>query len=117
MEATSRARVTEDHAPEPQWAARRVAAGEVVEIEREDPAWPDWVLCRLTDGGRAWLPKAELDVTGDSATLTAEFDTAELEVAADETVTLGRRHGGWTVCTTDDGRTGWVPDEKLAPVS
>jgi Variant SH3 domain len=111
----SSARVVDRHAPDTEWAARAFARGELVELEREDPSWPDWLLCKPADGGHAWIPKADLDVKGEVATLTRDYDSTELDCEAGDLVTVERRYGGWALCTTEDGRTGWLPDEKLAP--
>jgi hypothetical protein len=116
MAGGSRARVVEAHAPDAEWAGRRFATGDVVEVERDDPNWPDWLLCRLADGARGWLPKADLDVSGTTATLTSDYDSTELSAGEGELVTVERAYGGWTLCATEDGRTGWLPDEKLATI-
>jgi hypothetical protein len=107
------ARLTEAHSPDPEFAGRRFARGEVVEVERDDPDWPDWLLCNLADGTQAWLPKEDLAVAGDSATLTNDYDSTELEIGAGEQVTVERVYGTWALCSAAGGRTGWVPERKL----
>jgi hypothetical protein len=105
--------VVDAHTPDAEWAARRFLPGEVVEVEREDLSWPDWLLCRQDDGARSWLPKADLELSGDIATLKNEYDSTELNSEADDLVTVERAYGGWAWCTTNDGRAGWLPEEKL----
>jgi hypothetical protein len=114
MDGRPRARVVAPHAPDAEWAGRRFGPAEVLEVERDDPAWPDWLLCKLPDGSHAWLPKADLEVRGDSATLTNEYDSTELNSEAGDIVSIDRTYGGWALCLTGDGRRGWLPEEKLA---
>ena len=116
MGGSSRARVVAAHAPEPEWLARPFDAGEVLEVEREDPSAPDWLLCRQADGAHGWLPKADLEVSGESATLTTDYDSTELTSEPGDVVSVEREYGGWAWCTTEYGRTGWIPEEKLAPI-
>lgn len=116
MNGRFRAHVTEAHAPDDEWAGRRFAAGEVFQVERDDPDWPDWLLCRLPDGGHAWLPKEQLEVSGDSATVTSEYDSTELAAGEGDVVTVERVYGGWALCTTEDGRTAWLPERKVKAI-
>ncbi len=88
-------------------AGQRVTPGR---IDEDHPGWK-WVVDETDLGG--WIPAAIL--AGD--TVTETFDTAELTIAEGDCLAPIARRLGWTLCRTEDGRTGWLPDSCIAPAA
>ncbi len=90
--------------------------GDVVTHHKRDDDAPGWRWCKHRVTGRSgWVPEAYLEILGPQAILTRNYDAMELTVSAGETLAVLERVAGWSLCRLGDD-TGWVPDEKLAPV-
>ncbi len=87
----------------------RVRAGQTVAVGRRDAEWPLWFRCRADGGGEAWIPEAWLERDGDRATLRADYDATELEVAVGDRLLVTHAYGGWLWAEKADGARGWVP--------
>src|SRR2546425_10714280 len=72
----------------------RVAAGEGVNVGREDAEFPGWKWCKGLGGRESWVPAELLSGEGAQATLVHDYSARELEVrAGEEGVVEERRHG------------------------
>ncbi|NKX44068.1 SH3 domain-containing protein [Roseicyclus persicicus] len=91
--------------------ALNVARGEQLTIHHDDPDNPGWRWTTNAGGLGGWLPEG-LVVDGHA---TEAFDSTELTVAAGETVTRLEHRNGWSLCETEAGARGWLPDSHLAP--
>ncbi len=103
---------TQSYAP-----ALKVARGDRLRAIREDNSkWPGWVWCADASGLSGWLPVQVFDTVrmGEKNTSTDDFDTVELTVTVDETLTVTDRLNGWSWCRNTNGQSGWVPDCCLA---
>jgi len=90
-------------------------AGDPVTVGRRDTTWPEYVWCTGPDGREGWVPEAFLEPTGgDARRARCDYDARELDVAPGDVVLAGEEAGGWFWCETADGRSGWVPAERLA---
>ncbi len=87
----------------------RFRAGQVVAVGRRDEEWPLWFRCRADGGGEAWIPEAWLERDGARATLRADYDATELEVAPGDRLAVTQAYGGWLWAERADGARGWVP--------
>lgn len=87
----------------------RLRAGEAVTVGRRDEEWPLWLRCRDRNGREGWVPEAWLERQGDGATLRADYDATELELAAGDELAVRWAYGGWLWAERRDGGRGWVP--------
>jgi SH3-like domain-containing protein len=108
MNPPRRARAIAGHRPA-SGTALRLRAGEDVAVGRRDDEWPLWFRCRAADGREGWVPEAWLARDGARATLRADYDATELEVAAGDDLTVHQAYGGWLWAERRDGAGGWIP--------
>jgi len=104
-----------------------VRAGDLVAVGRRDTTWPDYLWCTGPDGREGWAPEAFLGPAGggpdesggaagrDVRRALRDYDARELDVAPGDVVLAGEEAGGWCWCEVEDGRSGWVPRDCLAP--
>jgi hypothetical protein len=99
----------------PDRPAIQISVGERVLVGQRSPDWPAFVFvtCALGEG---WVPSRHLSAEEDVATVEADYDTAELPVAAGQTVEVLARDdaSGWWWCRSESGDEGWVPLSALA---
>ena len=99
----------------PHRPAIQVSAGDRVSVGRRSPDWPAFVL--ITSAlGEGWVPSRHLSADEGVATVEADYDTAELPVAAGQTVEVLARDdaSGWWWCRSQAGDEGWVPVSAFA---
>lgn len=92
-------------------------AGAGLTVESRTSEYPGWVWCRDSPGNGAWVPEALLEISGDVALLTADYDSTELSVLPGDEVEVLSEVAGWAWCGHVDGRRGWIPAENLGEPS
>jgi kynurenine formamidase/ribosomal protein S18 acetylase RimI-like enzyme len=98
----------------------RLRAGERVQVGPEydgNPQWRGWLWCTAASGRSGWVPKDLLRITGGEGVAAADYDAAELSVAAGTPVRVDRIRNGWAWAEAPGGDAGWVPFEGLEPVA
>lgn len=88
-------------------------AGTRVIVEPRASEYAGWVWCRDSSGAGAWVPEAFLEIQGETALLTADYDSTELTVSAGATVEVLDEVAGWALCRDVGGCSGWIPAENL----
>jgi hypothetical protein len=99
----------------PDRPAIQISVGEQVSVGQRSPDWPAFVY--VTSAlGEGWVPSRHLSAEEGVATVEAEYDTAELPVAAGQTVEVLTQDdaSGWWWCRNGAGDEGWVPRSALA---
>lgn len=90
-------------------------AGERVEIteKRED----GWIWC-VDGGGRgAWVPERYLKKEDHAGIALRRYTSKELTVSVGEVFAFIEEESGWTLCSRENGETGWIPSPKVRKVS
>jgi hypothetical protein len=106
----------------PDRPALTLAAGERLvlgEVYHGPEGWPDWIWGVSETGLGAWIPIPFLERLGDGTARAVEaYCSRELDADPDDVVAGGREACGWVWCVRErDGASGWVPREKLEPLS
>jgi hypothetical protein len=96
--------------------AIHATAGETVTVGPEDIDFPGWVWCISTSGVSSWVPKAFLEIEGESGKLLREYHAGELTVAVGERLSVVEEESGWYLCETESNQRGWVPIENVRPI-
>ena len=89
------------------------SAGETLTVGPEDIDFPGWVWCTNVVGVSSWVPKAYLEIHGESGRLVRDYHAGELTVAAGERLTVVDEESGWYLCETESNQRGWVPIENV----
>ncbi|MBP7866672.1 MAG: SH3 domain-containing protein [Acidobacteria bacterium] len=107
--------VTRSHRPDPgePLVAR---AGDTLRVEERPTEWEGWLWSENPAGVTAWVPVAYLARDGDTARLTRDYSSRELDVDPGETLEVLEEESGWYVVRDARGRTGWVPVRATSPV-
>jgi hypothetical protein len=112
-----RVRVVEPHVtndPDPV----RFRAGDTIGVGRHDRVWTDYVWGTDQAGRSGWAPDSYLEVSGDGRTATAlrDYDSTELTIGRNHVLEVLDEVGGWYLCRTESGVSGWVPSSSVEPV-
>lgn len=117
QESPQRVRVIESHVtsdPNPV----RFRAGDTVGVGRHDQVWKQYVWGTDAAGRSGWVPEEYLEISPDGQQSTAlrDYDSTELSVGRKETLDVLDEVGGWYLCRTQSGMSGWVPSTSVVPV-
>jgi SH3-like domain-containing protein len=93
--------------------AIRFAAGERVQVGRDDPEFPGWFWCGSQAGGEGWVHQSFLDGIAGEVIAVEDYSADELTVAEGECGTLIRRLDAWACVRLESGEQGWVPESHL----
>ena len=88
-----------------------MARGEPLVGHHTDPDNPGWRWTTNAAGLGGWLPEGLVAM----GRATEAFDSTELTVVKGDSVTRLKRLNGWSLCETETGLEGWLPDSHLAP--
>lgn len=92
----------------------RFRQGEDVVVGRRDQQWTSYVWGADQSGRAGWVPEEYLRITGPAeAVALRDYDATELTVARGERLEVLDEAGGWLLCRTAAGLTGWVPSDHV----
>ena len=94
----------------------RIRTGEPLAVSDKQTEWEGWLWCTRQDGQSRWVPEIYVQRQGDAGLALYDYDATELSVHAGEELTSDREAAGWLWCTNQQGQSGWVPVENLAPL-
>ena len=96
----------------------RFRKGEAVVVGRRDQQWTSYVWGTDQAGRSGWVPDSYLEPTGDGRTAVAlrDYDSTELTVGRKQVLEVLDEVGGWYLCRTETGMSGWVPGTSVEPV-
>jgi DNA-binding Lrp family transcriptional regulator len=90
------------------------SAGDIVEFERKETAFPGWIWCTDSSGSQAWVPEAYVSTSEDKCRFVREYISKELEVEEGEIVLTLEVVSGWALVLKEGDEKGWVPLSCLA---
>jgi hypothetical protein len=115
-ELPQRVRVVEPHVtsdPNPV----RFRTGDTLGVGHHDQVWKDYVWATDQAGRSGWVPDQYLEMTGNNrAVALRDYDATELTVGRKEILEVLDEVGGWYLCRTASGISGWVPDSSVEPL-
>ena len=116
-ELPQRVRVVESHVtsdPNPV----RFRDGDTVGVGHHDQIWKHYVWGTDQAGRSGWVPDAYLEIAGNGETAVAlrDYDSTELTVGRKQVLEVLDEVGGWYLCRTESGMSGWVPGTSVEPV-
>lgn len=88
-------------------------AADEIRVEREDEEGPGWWWCVHPDGRSGWVFETFFERDGPRGVALRDYSALELTVDAGEDLTLHELAGGWYWATNIQGKSGWVPAEKV----
>lgn len=97
----------------PDRPAIQVARGEAVILGDRDGDWPQFVWTTIAEGHGGWVPASLFDNEYGPATALSDYDTRELNAAADEILSLHHELAQWWWAENSSGAQGWIPARAL----
>lgn len=93
--------------------------GQIVQTgkEEEEAKWKGWIWAE-TDTHKGWVPIQILErkADGTTAVVKSAYSARELAAMPGDRVRKVQSLNGWSWCERlDNGLSGWLPDEILAP--
>lgn len=115
--APRRVRVTEAHVtsdPNPV----RFRAGDTLSVGHRDQVWTAYIWGTDQAGRSGWVPASflRIDPDGETAVALRDYDSTELTVGRGQLLDVLGEVGGWYLCRTEAGMSGWVPGTSLEPI-
>ncbi len=94
----------------------RFRAGDTVGVGHHDRQWTAYVWGTDLVGRAGWVPDAYIEMTGaHEGTALRDYDATELTVARGDALDVLDEAGGWYLCRTATGQSGWVPGNVVEP--
>jgi hypothetical protein len=95
----------------------RLKTGDMITVGHRDGVWTGYVWGCDDSGHAAWVPEEFLERRGErEAALRRNYDSADLTVVKGDELDVLAEAGGWCLCSTSAGVTGWLPEEILEPM-
>lgn len=96
----------------------RFRAGDKLGVGHHDQIWTTYVWGTDQAGRSGWVPDSYLEVSPDGETAVAlrDYDSTELSVGRKQILEVLDEVGGWYLCRTETGMSGWVPGTSVEPV-
>ena len=96
----------------------RFRAGDTLGVGHHDQVWQRYVWGTDQAGRSGWVPDEylEIDADGHLATALCDYDSTELTVGRKEILDVLDEVGGWYLCRTQSGMSGWIPSSSVEPL-
>ncbi len=95
----------------------RFRAGDTIGVGHHDQVWTAYVWATDQAGRSGWVPDEYLEMTGaNQAVALRDYDATELSVGRKEILDVLDEVGGWYLCRTQSGISGWVPSSSVEPL-
>ena len=92
-----------------------VTTGEQVWLNGREDVWDGnlWLWACSKVGLEGWVPDNLIRSINDAMFAKYDYSARELDCKAGDTLQAAFATHGWSWCTTQDRRSGWVPDRCL----
>jgi hypothetical protein len=90
------------------------AAGEPVELGRQDEEYAGWIWCTDSRGKSGWAPVDVVD--RETGRALSDYNAQELSARAGETVGIEHSAHGWAWAIKSNGEAGWLPLAHLEEI-
>ena len=87
--------------------------GDIVQVQRADVEFVEWLWCRGPDGKEGWVHRSFLSESSGHATAISDYSAKELTTSEGEKGRLLKVLNGWAFVELDGSRVGWVPEGVL----
>lgn len=96
----------------------RFRAGDTLGVGHHDQVWIHYVWGTDQAGRSGWVPESYLDIGPDGETAVArrDYDSTELTIGRKQVLEVLEEAGGWYLCRTETGMSGWIPSTSVEPV-
>jgi SH3 domain len=91
-------------------------SGEELQLSEKKDNWHGWIWlwCTNQAGKSGWVPECYIEQTGNAGKALYDYDAIELSVSMGEVLSIEKEESGWLWCSTQQGKSGWVPAEHIA---
>ena len=94
----------------------RFRAGDVIGVGHHDQQWTAYVWGTDQAARAGWVPGEYIEMSGaHEGVAKRDYDATELTVAKGEMLDVLDEAGGWYLCRTSSGISGWVPGDCVEP--
>jgi xanthine dehydrogenase accessory factor len=91
-------------------SALRLRTGDSVTTGNRDGQWEEHVWVSVGPGRAAWVPEKFIEKRGEEVgVMLRDYDSSELTVVRGDELEVVDEAGGWWLCRTPAGVSGWVP--------
>ena len=87
--------------------------GDIVQVQRADAEFVEWLWCRGPDGKEGWVHRSFLSESSGHATAISDYSAKELTASEGERGRLLQVIDGWALVELEGSRVGWVPEAVL----
>ena len=87
--------------------------GDLVEVQRADTEFTEWLWCRGPDQKEGWVHRSFLSQVSGRAVALSDYSAKELTVAAGERGRMMRLLDGWAFVELEGKGAGWLPERVL----
>ena len=87
--------------------------GDIVQVQRADAEFVEWLWCRGPDGKEGWVHQSFLSQSSGHATAISDYSARELTVSVGERGRIIQALNGWALVELEGSRVGWVPEGVL----
>ena len=87
--------------------------GDIVQVQRADAEFVEWLWCRGPDGKEGWVHRSFLSESSGHATAISDYSAKELTAFEGERGRLLQVLDGWALVELEGSRVGWVPESIL----
>ena len=97
----------------------RFREGDTLGVGHRDQVYTQYVWGTDQAGRSGWVPDSYLDIApgGETAVALRDYDSTELSVGRKQVLEVLDEVGGWYLCRTETGMSGWVPGSSVEPVA
>ncbi len=87
--------------------------GKILTIVEKESEWKGWICCINKMGESRWVPENYLEIKGNKAKITRDYNATELSVNVGEELAIEEEEAEWYWVTNQKGKSGWVPIKNV----